>query len=384
MRILMIVEASFAGVGRHTLDLAEQLVHLGQVVDIAYSTTRADSVFVERLARIDHHRTIEFKARRSIGFADIRAMFTLRTELRKNGPYDIIHGHSSKGGAYARLLRPRGGIVVYTPHALITQSPDLSGLTKRIYSLLERLLSTRTDLLICVSDSELAHTKTLRLRPRAGHVVFNGIALVDLPTRAQARRTLGLAENGLCIGFVGRLDSQKGLDVLLEAMSTVIARFPKVELVVIGTGDLADQLLEQASSLGLTANVRWLGQQKGQDAMPAFDVFALPSRYEGFPYVALEALWAGVPAVVTEQAGCDNLLADGKAGRIVQRNAAGLSSALVEILSDVTLRAGMARHGRAISEQFSVANMAKSTLDLYADQRQSRGEEGSTSRTTST
>jgi glycosyltransferase involved in cell wall biosynthesis len=368
--VLLIVEASFAGVGRHVLDLAEGLIAAGHHVDLLYGAARAEDWFVERSKGLAFRRVATFRSGRALGGSDVQAIIATRRFVRGHGPYDVVHGHASKGGAYARLAlmwrrRTLDSIVVYTPNALVTQSPESGRAARAVYATIERRLARRTDGIVHVSPEEADHATRLGLHPRRSVVIPNGIPLVALPDRDVARDLLGLRRTDEVIGFVGRLSAQKSVETLLEAFALVRLRRPGARLAIIGDGEERDRLEASSARLGVEAHVSWLGKRAGQSAMPAFDVFALPSRYEGFPYVLLEALWAGVAAVATTGSCASVLLGDGRCGVIVPREPIAFAAALVEMLEDPSARRARGDAGRERARVYSVDSMVGSTLSFY-------------------
>jgi glycosyltransferase involved in cell wall biosynthesis len=381
LRILHVVEASFAGVGRHTLDLIEGSAAAGDTVDLVYGTARAADDFVRRVADAPLRSVGTIPGGRAPGRADVASCRALRRFIRDNGPYDVVHGHASKAGAYSRVVGVGGAARVYTPNALVTLAPDLGRSQRALYSFIERRLSRRTDGLIYVSDDEAAHGRAIGLRPLHERVVLNGIPHPALPTRDEARAALGLPLDAVVVGFVGRFEPQKGLDRLLDAFGGLSSKYADVVLAVVGWGDESDALRERTGTLVLADRVCWLGQRPGQDSMPAFDVLALPSRYEGFPYVALEAMWAGVRVVATDTTGLSSLLHDGAGGVVVDGRddhvVAAFSAALARELDQIVARpferADRSDAARDAVRGCSVQAMVDATREFYGDVVAARG-----------
>lgn len=364
------MEATFAGVGRHVLDLVEGQVAAGHTVDVAYGARRADDAFLSRLATSGVRRTVALDIGREPGIADVGAHVTLRRFVRGER-YDLVHGHASKGGVHARLLPRRAARFVYTPNALVTMDPTLTGPQRRVFVGIERRLSRRTDLLIHVSPEEQEHATTIGLRPRCAVVVPNGIPFPDLPDRATVRAELGLPDDVVVVGFVGRLSSQKGVDRLVEAVAEVEATSPWV-VAVVGEGDDTD-LRQQAERLGVGERVRWLGRRPGQRAMAAFDLLVVPSRYEGFPYVVLEGLWAGLPVVATAGACASQVLDGGTVGVLVGPDPASLGRAIGSLVDDAAARTAMTAAARSAADSFGVEVMVERTVGMYRGALDGRG-----------
>src|SRR5215210_593976 len=180
MKILEVVEASGGGVGRHVRGLCQDLILQGQQLTVAYSARRADEPFNQFL--VDQHNEIRFVpleiGREISPREDVRATFQLMRYIKEEDPFDIVHGHSAKGGAIARIAGRRFNIpTVYTPHGLIMSSPETSRPRAAIYTSIEYVLGQwATSRIIAVSEGEREFILELGLIP-ANRIVLihNGL-----------------------------------------------------------------------------------------------------------------------------------------------------------------------------------------------------------------
>jgi glycosyltransferase involved in cell wall biosynthesis len=276
------------------------------------------------------------------------------------GPFDVIHGHSSKGGVYARLLSLfLPGTCLYTPHALITMAPHLSGPRRAAYAAIERWLARVTDTVICCSQEEAQHAARLGIRRERLTLIPNAIAPFHVPAAPGLRARLGLPTDTVIVGFVGRLDEQKAPRVLVEAAAEVLARRHDVHFVMIGAGPLQVELEALTRACGIAQRFVWMGNTPSLPWMPGFDILAMPSLYEGFSYVLLEALCAGIPIVCTPVGGIREAgFADGVHGFIVPvGDAHALADRLCRLVADPDLRRAMGRRGRERSACLSLDEM---------------------------
>lgn len=306
---------------------------------------------------------------RAVGARDLAILLSLRTYLRANGPFDVIHGHSSKAGAYARLGSwGLAGVRVYTPHAFVTVDPGLGWKSRFAYGNLERALSWLGHGIIAVSRDELKHAISLGLPRGKVRLVPNG---ADVPPGApglEARRRLNLPDTALIIGFVGRFVPQKDPLNLLRAFDGLAGRFPDIHLVMVGAGPLENSLRSEADTLGLSARVHWPGPEDGPAIMSAFDIFALPSLYEGMPYVLIEAMARGLPIVATSVGGTSTLLSPGDNGFIVPPGRPDLlCEAISALAADQELRERMGRESERRSTHFTVDVMIRRVLEFYSE-----------------
>ncbi len=165
---------------------------------------------------------------------------------------------------------------------------------------------------------------------------------------AAGRRGLGLKGKGPVFGVIARLTEQKGHRYLLEAASAAIRRRPDLRFVFAGDGPLRQSLEAQARDLGIGDRVLFLGHRTDVPALlAAFDVFVLPSLYEGLPNAVLEAMACGRPVVATAVDGTPEVVDNGVTGLLVPpRDPARLSEALLKLAGDARLRSRMGREAR--------------------------------------
>jgi glycosyltransferase involved in cell wall biosynthesis len=378
LRVLMVVESSAGGTGRHVLDLSQGLLARGCEVHLAYSTGRADRAFLDRLAGLPHLRRAAVPMRTNVHPRDAGAVRAVRRYLRRFGPFDAVHGHSSKGGAIARLAAlGTGARAFYTLHGLIMMDPGLARWKRLLYLTIELGLSLRTAAIIAVSPEEARAAVRLGLGRSRVVVIPNGVRPADLVPRDEARRALGVPDDAPVVGFVGRLVSQKAPDVLLRAFARAARDVPRARLAVVGSGPLDKDLRGLADRLGIADRVLWLGERDARGVLAAFDVFALASRKEGLPYVVLEAMAAGLPVVATESAGVEILVEPGHNGAVVPRDdVAAFAASLAQLAGDLARRARMGEASRARAARFTVEAMVDRTLAAYHGERPATAEWG--------
>jgi glycosyltransferase involved in cell wall biosynthesis len=203
-------------------------------------------------------------------------------------------------------------------------------------------------------------------------VIHNGCDLTRFDPTRQApvalRNSLDFSEGDRILLVVGRLETQKGHRVLLDAMPFVRRRFPAVRLVCVGDGALRGQLEAQAAALGILESVRFVGYRSDMpDWLALADAVVLPSFFEGLPLIAIESLAAGRPMVATAVDGTPEVVVDGKTGLTVPPGDPGLlAEALGRLLGDPGLGRALSRAGRTwVEEHFSQEGQVQRTQDFY-------------------
>lgn len=369
LKLCFISETLHAGVGRHLTDIVCALAERGHEIHLLYSPIRLDLQCLTAIRQQPNVRCEAVPMPREIGLRDVAAFARIRNYVRAAGPFDVIHGHSAKGGGYARLLGLFGhSTVVYTPHAFITQSPALGAARRAAYGAIESGLGQATDRVICLSKIECDHARSLGIAARRLAVIGHGIAAVPTPPRETIRRNLGLEDDQVAIAFVGRMDAQKAPERLVAAAKLFLPQMPKIALMMVGDGPKRPALTVAMQKAGLGERVTWLGAVNARQCMPAFDALAVPSLYEGFAYVLIEALHAGLPIVTTPVGGSHETVEHGANGFIVPHGDDGeMAAAIRRLAEDAPLRRAMGEASRERAQHFSIMGMVDATEQLYQD-----------------
>jgi len=366
--VLMVLETGGGGAGRHVVDLACGLMQRGYGVTLVYSAMRAESSFLEEIHSIAELHCVRIDMTRDVSVMDMRAARAIRAYMHQFGPFRVVHGHSSKGGALSRIAAlGTEAARVYTPHAFVTLDPRLDGVRRAVYSRAERALSYLADAIICVSREELDHALELGIEPARLHLVHNGVDPLTADHRCGVRRRLGLEGDQLCIGYVGRLDAGKGVDRLVQAFAKVHQQDPRSRLALVGAGPEEQTLRDLSAQLKVTDSVAFVGAAAGAEMMAGFDVFAFASLYEGFPYALLEASQRGLPIVTTNVGGANQIVLDGGTGFVVaQHDAESFAKCLLRLCSDAPLRAQMGVAAKDFAKPWTAKRMIDETIEVYS------------------
>jgi glycosyltransferase involved in cell wall biosynthesis len=363
LKILYVVEATFAGTGRHVLDLVAAMLDRGHEVHLAYSPCRMDERFARELPAFEGLHVLSLPMRPTPGLADLRAILKVRRYLRKHSPMDVVHGHSSKGGAVARIAAwGLGSRRVYTAHAFKTMDPRLGRVSQSVFAGIELALGRfASDAVIAVSLDEDRHARDLGIPADRRRVVPNAVRIPsDVPSRASARRRLGVPAAAPCLLFVGRLDTQKAPERFVSLAANLFGEFPDLHALMLGFGPLEAVVRRRIEAAGLQQRVLLHTDQRGWDGMAAADMLVLTSDYEAKPYVLLEAAAVGLPIVSTEVGGARQVVRDGRNGLIVPpRDPEALRSAVAKVLRN------HAAFASPVVASWTFEDMIAATLEIY-------------------
>lgn len=367
LRVLQICEATSAGVGRHTLDLVRGLAATDCEVHLLFARGRIDAEFERGLLRMPNVRSTVLPMKRAPHPSDAAAVAFASRYAREHGPFDVIHGQSSKGGAIARLAgATTKSAVVYTPHCIFTMSPTIGALERGIYGLAERALAAVTDRILAASEEEYDHLCELGISAERVRLALHGLGPPPSVTKQAAREELGLPADAVVVGFVGRLCPQKDPALALRAFAQVARTRPEVHLAVVGGGELEAESVALSRELGIADRVTWLGYRRGYEAMLAFDVLLLSSAYEGLPYVMLERLFARLPLVTTPVGGVSVAVEHGVDGFVTPPgDPTAMARALATLLDAPELRARFGDAALLKSRNFELEAMVDRIRAVY-------------------
>ena len=167
---------------------------------------------------------------------------------------------------------------------------------------------------------------------------------------------------------MARLHRQKGISFLLKAAGKIQEVIPDVKIVIVGGGPWQDRLNRLNQELQHSDCVRILGERSdAYDLLALFDVFVLPSLWEGLPYVLLEAAALGKPVVATDVDGPRELIKNGETGLLVpSSDPASLAQAVITLLRDREKASKLgANFKRDLSQKYTLSHMVKQTQELY-------------------
>jgi glycosyltransferase involved in cell wall biosynthesis len=307
---------------------------------------------------------------------DLRALRALRSLLLQRR-FDVVHTHTAKAGTLGRMAARTAAVprIVHTYHGFPFHEFQSRG-RRGAYVAIERRLGRITDVVLCVGAGVAVEAVRRGLaapeRIRTIGVAVDGTAGTGLPAlapgaRDRARRALGIPADAAVVGAVGRLTYQKAPEDFLAAMRQ-LGR-PDVIGVWIGGGELADHV-RRLSSRQPEARVVLAGERTDvPEVLPAFDVFALPSRYEGLPTAVVEAMMCGIPVVATAVNAVADVVVPGETGLLVPPRRPDLMADAVRYLLDrpaVAARMAAMAHAR-LGERFGIPALRDALSAAYSD-----------------
>jgi glycosyltransferase involved in cell wall biosynthesis len=291
----------------------------------------------------------------------LRALRDVRRHIAAVRP-QIVHTHLGTsdvlGGITARSLRIP---VVCTIH---TSRWDQSGIALR-----RKLVEHCASRIIAVSDCARREYLGRGFASEEQIVtIHNGIDFVPAPgSGAQVRRELGLAAEDLVVGMVSALRPEKGHDVALGAVRQLYTRFPNLRLLVVGQGELHEEIVREARALDGAVVVAGLRHDLAR-VFDALDVCLQPSRTDAFPTSIIEAMAASVPVLATAVGGIPEIVSDDRTGVLLAPppRVDALALTLGELLEDPARRRRLASAGRQrYLDRFTAGPWVRRTRALY-------------------
>jgi glycosyltransferase involved in cell wall biosynthesis len=308
--------------------------------------------------------------RRVVPWADLHGLRELTRHLAA-GSFDIVHTHSSRAGALGRVAARQAGVpaVVHSFHGFAFH--EFQSLpTRRALITIERRLGRLTDCF--VTDGTMIAAEAIRLRIAAPERVraiaspIDEIPPLSEEQRQEARRRLGLPPQARLIGTVARLAGQKSPSTLIRALEALDRS--DVYVVWIGDGELRAKTERMLERRRLADRFLLLGDRTDvPQLLPAFDIFAMPSLFEGLPCAVVEAMSCGVPVVATAVNSVPEIVISGKTGLLARPGDwRSLSLALAYLLDHPDEGLRMAEAARVhIGDRFSGAALGRDLTEVY-------------------
>ena len=384
MKILMLTweypPRIVGGIARVVHDLSKRLIKDGHEVTVVTYRDNAGVPEYENDKGVNVYRVDNYMIHPN-NFIDwiMQLNFNLiakATEIiNKESGFDVIHAHDWLVTYAAKSLKNAYDIpIVATIHA--TEAGRNSGIhddTQRYINDTEWLLTYEATEVIVNSNFMKNDLQRLFGLPYDKiNVIPNGINLnnfTGIERDYDFRRQYAM-DNEKIILYVGRLVYEKGIQHLIAAMPKILSNYHNAKLVIAGKGGMIDDLKAETSSLGLDNKVYFTGymdSKKVQKMYKCADVAVFPSTYEPFGIVALEAMLAGVPTVVSDVGGLDEIVTHGVDGmKSYAGNSNSIADSVTALLYDHQLATNISKKARQkVKEQFNWEKIAQDTHFTY-------------------
>jgi len=381
IRILRVIaRLNVGGPALHVSYLSSELDKIGYETILAAGRVGPEEGSMEQVAveRGVTPRYISGLQREIEPWKDTAVVGRLLAILRDFRPH-IIHTHTAKAGALGRIaaqlagsVRPQAVVHTYHGHVLRGYfNPAVTATFRQV----ERHLASVTDALIAVSPEVRDDLARLGIAP-ADRITVVRLGL-DLEARTAAtpdaravqREALGIGEDVVLVGWLGRMTEIKRVDDLIKAFADLQRRQGfDAHLALVGDGPLRDSMQALATSLSVEDRCHFLGYRDDVGSLyQAFDVVALTSANEGTPVTLIEALASGLPAVATDVGGVRDVVEDGRSGLLVPQGDVGaVAEALGRLAADAGLRTRLGDEGKAsVSDRYAIPRLVADMDSLY-------------------
>ena len=359
LSVLQVASAfpNWGGAELHALNLSQQLKLRGYDVTVACRPGR----FVEERARQMGLATVPITVQKQNDWHDYGALRRFLQEKR----IDVVHAHWSTD----MIVPPAAALRAHVPVRIMTRHmpyPFKNRLGTWLYS---QVLWTR---LVTVSASVRETLLACGVPPEKVEVIHHGTNIEEFiqttASPSSVRRGLGIADDCLTVGIVGRVAPEKGHQVLLQAAALLGDRYP-LRFVIVGDGPSDAAVRASVRSLGLEDRVVFAGFRPDvNNVIAALDILTLPSTWnEPCAAVVQQAMALGRPVVGTRAGGTPEMIADGETGLLVApSDAAALADAIARLAGDAFLRKRLGAAGRErVESHFSLSLMTDRIEALY-------------------
>jgi glycosyltransferase involved in cell wall biosynthesis len=287
---------------------------------------------------------------------DFKAWRELRTIVHDCTP-DIIHTHTFKAGLIGRLV-PGKHKHIHTFHGHLFEDNSFSGLEKKIITLVEKWLAPRADVLVSVGLNVGKELREAGIGVGQKWVsIAPGVEALTLLDKSEARKSIGVSESGMLIGWMARMTSVKNPNLLLQ----VASRLPDVQFVMAGGGELLETIKSNAPG-----NVNVIGWADAATFWSAVDIAISTSDNEGMPVALIEAQLSGVPVIASNVGSNSEVIQDEITGLMASKSVDSLVGALDRFISLPGLVKVLGDKGRErSSKEFNRQRMIQAHFDLY-------------------
>ncbi|MDA8441011.1 MAG: DUF1957 domain-containing protein, partial [Peptococcaceae bacterium] len=365
------------GLSRHVYDLVRQLSTQGWQVHVV--TTAAGASVYETVAGVHVHR-VEVLQPDGSEFQhwalqlNLALLATCQRLIASGIKFDLVHAHDWLVCYTAKTLKKVYGLpLVATVHA--TEHGRNQGIHTALQGYihhLEWLLTYEAEqVIVCSTYMQQEVTALFQLPGAKLSTIPNGVDGTQLPVRrkrSQTKEPYALPSERIVL-FIGRLVREKGVQILLQAAPQILSRYPAVKFLLVGTGPMEDELVARSTQLGLAEKVLFTGfipDEARNRVLQLAEIAVFPSLYEPFGIVAIEAMAAGTPVVVSDVGGLADIVTHGHNGlQIYPGDVNSLVTQVSALLEKPALAKKLAKTAQNEIAKYSWQQIALRTIEVY-------------------
>lgn len=309
------------------------------------SVASSGGVYVEKLRRhgISHYILDDMEEKNPVVI--LRNIYRISKIIKSEKP-DVIHTHHRMAALYARILKifyPKLQLV-YTAHNVFENKKLLTKI-----SLSETMIAAvgkgvKQNLMGFFGVDE----KSIR-------IIYNAVNMESIEEKDKNRELLELKAQGkILLAAVGRLSEQKGMDVFLKTFARVEKNLPEVRGIIIGDGELREELEQLAEKLGISGKVLFLGYQEHIAVLlDQIDLLVMPSRWEGLPLTPIEVFAVQKTLVASNISGINEIVKNEENGLLVPKDDdEAFGEAVIRLLADSEMKRRLEKNGKKDYERF--------------------------------
>ena len=374
--LYIITKSNFGGAQRYIYDLVSNMPDSFDTV-VALGGTgekNAKTGMLHTKLEEKNIRTIIIKnfMRNMSLVRDIFAFFEILKIIHAEKP-DTLHVTSSKAGGIGAFAGRILGVknIIFTSHGLAFDEnwrPVWQRTFIWFFTWLTMLLSTKT---IQITEDTYSRAKKMPRLKNKIVLIHNGIKKPVFVEKEKARKKLNankIVYETPWIGTIAELHPNKNLDILINAVAILKENNINTQLILIGDGEEKEKLKKLADKLHIKENVHFAGYVKNAvKYLKALDVFVLPSKKEGLPYVLLEAGFAKLPVITSDIPGIKDIVKNKKTGLIISPNKDILADSIKKLIQNRNLSK---QYGESlfsyVSDNFQIQKMLSKTIQVYS------------------
>ena len=374
--IVLIVETMEKGVGRHVMDLFNNL-NLDDKIE-CYVLYGSDRIAKEYDGIQKHSNFIEIKnLKRKIGINDFKSIFEIKKELLKLKP-DIVHCHSSKAGLSGRIAAKLAHVqkILYSPHAYFFLNYKKGSIKRWIFLNTEKILSKFfTNYTVVTSKGEQNIYLSNKIdKSSKSKLIEHGIKENEISHEhvLKMKEKLGIPQDAIIVGSMARLEEQKNPVGILEILKRVVEKEPKCYGVIFGNGSKYEELYDMHQKYEFKKKIVLAGETKEHmTALKLMDIYLTASLYEGLPYTIIEVLSLKKPIVVSDVEGNQDCVIDEKNGyKFEKYDYDEASEKILQIIKNNDIQLMGEQSYEIFNKRFSLKSMIDNYKKIYLGELQ--------------